>query len=104
MTEKKTFKNVLVEPSNSRPGGWFVEAPEGEERHYSPQEWDMEVTFTRKPGPVEVGQWRVMGKTGEESCVYILAIYGLVAWVTDDPEWLSDGRLNAWTEPLVNIR
>jgi hypothetical protein len=67
-------------------------------------EWDMEVTFTKKPGPVEVGQWREMGKPGEESCVYIVAIHGLAAWVTDDPEWLYDGKLNAWTEPLANIR
>ena len=73
--------------------------------HWFPEDnWDVEVTFTKKRGPVESGQWREMGVIGEEVAVYVLAIYGSVAWVTDDPEDLEQGRTNAWTEPIASLR
>jgi len=107
MTEKKTFKNpqrIVLDQGYEFPH-WnlFGSVPEPEEA-FGLNEWDVEVTFTKKRGPVESGQWREMGVIGEEVAVYVLAIYGSVAWVTDDPEDLEQGRTNAWTEPIASLR
>ena len=50
MTEKKTFKNVSVYPDYNTKG-WTVY----NEGSFSPNEWDMEVTFTKKPKPFNPG-------------------------------------------------
>lgn len=50
MPEKKTFKNATVWPDYNTKG-WTVH----NEGSFTPKEWDMEVTFTRKPREIQIG-------------------------------------------------
>lgn len=103
MTEKKTFKitgpgdgQVLHDTDVS----WYACCG----HTFELSEWDMEVTFTKKVRPVEVGQWREIDTPGHEACVYVLAIHGDLAWVTDAPDRLATAYNLAWTESLGKLR
>ena len=114
MAEIKTFKNPLGLTSHFAIENWD-NSPDGkkyyeiytEELGYQTfplDEWDIEVTFTRKPKPVEPGQWRTNfpGTSCEES-VYVLAVHGQMAWVSDDPDGLAGGDLTAWSVKLSDL-
>src|SRR2546430_14351648 len=71
MTEKKTFKIGPEGYSLDHPNtAWFVVGYDTifeEGSHWFPEDnWDVEVTFTKKRGPVESGQWREEGVVGRE--------------------------------------
>lgn len=54
MTEKKTFKGVELGtyyPSPDIPWEWIASG-----QHFKHTEWDMEITFTKKFRPLEIGQ------------------------------------------------
>ena len=63
MTEKKTFKNAMLQTEavgdyHNMNHVWKVTASAGHGNPYgtfSYEEWDMEVTFTKKVKPLEVG-------------------------------------------------
>src|SRR2546427_7009624 len=104
MTEKKTFKHprIVYTWSNDEIVGWGISQFPAES--FSSDEWDMEVTFTKKRGPVESGQWRELGGIGREGRVVHLGVYGSVAGGTVDPEDLWQGRKNGWAEPISRLR
>lgn len=92
MTEKKTFKNpafVSGHSCGSPRERWEVHYMdvEGESGLFKRDEYDMEVTFTKKVAPIEVGQSRTY-KEGTDSAepVYVVAICKDAVWVTPDPE------------------
>lgn len=62
-------------------------------------EWDMEITFTRRAKPIEAGKW--YERDGET--VFVLAIYGPWAWLTDDPEEMSGGKFSSWSGKLDEL-
>lgn len=65
MTEKKTFKNPYDiskgidelgwGPDNYQEVIWVDETQSGATVSFPTEEWDMEVTFTKKPEPIKVG-------------------------------------------------
>lgn len=89
MTEKKTFKNpsldyVVIEESwGANPKwGWEVN-----ELDFPEDEWDMEVTFTRKVKPVQVDSvvrhrnWPTWLDSGEPIYFVVKAIVADNAWI-----------------------
>src|SRR2546430_15045595 len=100
MTEKKTFKIGPEGYSLDHPNtAWFVVGYDTifeEGSHWFPEDnWDVEVTFTKKRGPVESGQWRELGGGGEESVAVLLSIFGPVAGVAGGPGGIEQGGRNA---------
>lgn len=88
MTEKKTFKNVssvinTFDPEHT----WLVEGFRLANNTFTHREWDMEVTFTKKPKPVEVGSvvrhknWPVWLDSGEPIYFVVKAIVDKQAWI-----------------------
>lgn len=104
----KTFKGFV--DVDSRRNGWAVETWSDEHlsdpgnEWFPNDEWDMEVTFTKKAKPVEAGQWCEHGPEGQEELVFVLAVHGKMAWVTDDPDDVAVGHGGAWTETLDKLR
>lgn len=79
MTEQKTYKHGDFTEYD---WGYYVDA-EGDIAKYPGSEWDMEITFTRKVKPFEVGD--VVKLVGWKTyTVTILAIYETEAWVMYD--------------------
>lgn len=84
MTEKKTFKNVLV--GSAHTDGARIEWLVSGEGVYSAAEWDMEVTFTKKSKPIQQNTWV------EDECgcpLFVLGLRGQFAWVTGEPNNLD---------------
>lgn len=93
MTEKKTFKNPEVCPYAA--GQWTVRELNGKRLGLFPaHEWDMEVTFTKKPNEIKEGSWVYHQLSGSQfhDEVYVLAIKGAWAWVTSSPDQLDAGN------------
>jgi hypothetical protein len=102
MTEKKTFKGSV--DIDCRTDGWSVESwndsisTQTGYDFFSTDEWDMEVTFTKKVKPVEAGQRRTYraGSPSEE-LVTIIAVSGDHVWAATDPDSLYD---SSWVTKL----
>jgi hypothetical protein len=82
MTEKKTFEGAV--DVDSRHNGWSVQAWESrsfsdcQESFFSKDEWDMEVTFTKKVKPFEIGDFvETYGARG-----YVIGVWEDFVWVT----------------------
>lgn len=95
MTEKKTFKNPwrLVEDLGYMHTHWCVyptsESSEEDCGAFSQNEWDMEVTFTKKAKPFEVGS--VVNYNLSSARAVIRAIDGDECWLQ-----FSDGSHATW--------
>ncbi len=90
MSEKKTFKNQRVQWSYEplmRKYGWTVEGIP----IFFADEWDMEVTFTKKEKPLAVGDVIKYDNYNGSKTATIMAI-------DDDQCWLkfSDGSHATW--------
>jgi hypothetical protein len=98
MTEKKTFTgDVDIQAYGHH---WEIDDNEANRHTFKHSEWDMEVTFTKKPREVKAGQWMTVGEMQHAESVYVLAVHGTMAWISDDPDNLAGGELTAWT---VNV-
>ena len=73
MTEKKTFKNVLMWSAHT--DGARVEWLVSGEGVYSAAEWDMEVTFTKKPMRRKVGDVIKIADFDDSLVYTVLAIH-----------------------------
>lgn len=62
-------------------------------------EWDIQVTFTRKVKPIEVNTWVTLHTSGADETVYIKAVVGSYAWVIDDDDPYATG----WIEKLDRL-
>lgn len=95
MSEKKTFKNPDLTVFNDG-SGWKI-TPEGvttysgSHKWFRSEEWDMEVTFTKKMKPLAVGDVIKYDNYDGSKTATIMAI-------DDDQCWLkfSDGSHATW--------
>lgn len=100
MTEKKTFKN---EPpgfvNDQRIRGWNMSTGEV----FMTDEWDMEVTFTKKAVKPEVGGTCKLAKSN----IFDSVVFQIIA-VNDDLVWIRQLGVPAeedtgWVEPVYNL-
>jgi hypothetical protein len=82
MTEKKTFKNPLIEMELD--GSCYVVthseglgSPYGQ---FHSDEWDMEVTFTKKVKPFKQDDQVILLGGGE---------FAIIQWIIDDLAWVN---------------
>lgn len=104
MTEKKTFKNVssvinTFDPEHT----WVVEGFRMKSNEFTHREWDMEVTFTKKPKPIQINSVveDLMGNTGR-----VVAVQADKAWVNyylDDTGRAMDFDCVEWLSELTNV-
>ena len=80
MTEKKTFKNEPVDTEKSFEDGYVVWFTSHD--RFDSQDWDMEVTFTKKVKPPKVGG-KAQSPSGWDMCE-IAAIDGDEVWLRFD--------------------
>lgn len=76
--EKKTFKNIGWVSGDLTSGeGWMIS--DQHRTQFPRDEWDMEVTFTKKVKPVEVGDQVLYYGTYYE----VVGVYGNYLWLND---------------------
>jgi len=82
MTETKTFKNPheISSQSYSKLGHNTRVVTEVDDELFASQEWDIEVTFTRKPKPIAVGD-KVYTLNDPNDIGTVIAVYEENAWV-----------------------
>lgn len=99
MSEKKTFKNP-VDMSVYRDGSIWVK---DDNSTYNYDEWDMEVTFTKKVKPIQINSVveDLVGNTGR-----VVAVQADKAWVhyhLTDVGRAADFDCVEWLSELTNV-
>lgn len=91
--EKKTFKGVELGtyyPSPDKPWAWTAGS-----YHFPHTEWDMEVTFTRKLPPLELGDQVFYKRYSQYNAelVTVIHVHDDHFWYMDDDEEYFIGEL-----------
>lgn len=99
MTEKKTFKNVssvinTFDPEHT----WVVEGFRMKSNEFTHREWDMEVTFTKKPEQFKTGD-KVTVAEGYYGPYEVLGVSEYEIWLKD-----RDGDTTLWDLDINDIR
>ena len=93
MTESKTFKNIAwVSGDGNAQSEWIVS--DGPRSVFSREEWDMEVTFTRKPPQPKAGnRVDLHGATPGDNLGTVVGVDGQDVWVKWDESSVPEGMI-----------